>query len=212
MALTKEQIKEFKEAEKKKAEEACELIEIADEIADAGDKEWAKKVYKKVEGKAENSTDFLYLAESICQRLGDKKWAKVVYKKAEDKAEEYSEYESLVESIRDNLGDKKWAKLLDQKAKELEGKEVLEVNDFADSSESIQAKIVLPECTLDYEIVNRKDIESIDKLLPFIKRFAERKDHLTDYSECHWWGESLPIADDITSIENEDGIYIAVHL
>ena len=99
--------------------------------------------------------------------------------------------------------------MLDQKAQELlEGKEVSEVNDFADGSESIQAKIVLPECTLDYEIVNLKDIESEDKLLSFIKRFTERKDHLTDYNECYWWGESLLIADDITSIETEDGIYI----
>ena len=59
MALTKEQIKEFQEAEKE-AEDACDLRSVADDIAEAGDKEWAKKVYKKAEGKAkENSYKLL---------------------------------------------------------------------------------------------------------------------------------------------------------
>ena len=52
MALTKEQIKEFKEAEKE-AEESGELLEVGDELFEAGDKEWAKKVYKKAVNKAE---------------------------------------------------------------------------------------------------------------------------------------------------------------
>ena len=48
MALTKEQIKEFK-AEEKEAEEAYNLIDVANNIAEAGDKDWAKKIYKKAE-------------------------------------------------------------------------------------------------------------------------------------------------------------------
>jgi len=49
MALTKEQIKEFKAAEKK-AEDSGELIVVADDLAEVGDKDWAKKVYKKSKG------------------------------------------------------------------------------------------------------------------------------------------------------------------
>ena len=49
MALTKEQIKEFKAAEKK-AEDSGELIVVADDLAEVGDKDWAKKVYKKSRG------------------------------------------------------------------------------------------------------------------------------------------------------------------
>ena len=46
MALTKEPIKEFKEAEEK-AEDSYDLRSVADDIADAGDKEWTKKINKK---------------------------------------------------------------------------------------------------------------------------------------------------------------------
>jgi hypothetical protein len=49
MALTKEQIKDFKTAEKE-AEDRDEYRSLADDIAEAGDKEWARKVYIKVEG------------------------------------------------------------------------------------------------------------------------------------------------------------------
>ena len=82
MALTKEQIKEFKAEEE--AEDFYGLSNVADDIAGAGDKEWAKKVYKKAEGKAERYNDFRNLADSI-YRLGDKEWAKKLYKKAEEK-------------------------------------------------------------------------------------------------------------------------------
>ena len=200
--------KVYKKAETK-IEEFVEFSFLADSIYEKlGDKVLLGKIYKKAEFVAESSNDFRGLAESIAEKIGDKDWTKKVFKKAEEKAVEVRELNNLVESIHDNLGDKRWTKLLGQKTKELEGKEFSEVNDHADGPESMQAKIVLPECTLDYEIVHRKDIESIDKLLPFIKSFTERKDHLTDYDECHWWGESLLIADDIASIETEDGIYI----
>ena len=43
MALTKEQIKAFEEKEGK-AKACYELKEVADNIAEAGDKEWASKI------------------------------------------------------------------------------------------------------------------------------------------------------------------------
>ncbi len=46
--LTKAQIKEFKEAEEA-AEDSYDFRGIADDIAEAGDKDWAKKLYKKAE-------------------------------------------------------------------------------------------------------------------------------------------------------------------
>jgi hypothetical protein len=83
MALTEKQIKEFKETESEvfsknfdEPDPISSQIEIAGEIAEAGDKEWAKKVYKKSEGKAEDSVDFRGLANSLCEKLGDKEWGK----------------------------------------------------------------------------------------------------------------------------------------
>ena len=81
--LTNDQIKEFKEAEEE-AEDSYDFTVLADEIADAGDKEWAKKVYMKVESMAENTNDFRNLADSILENLGDQEWAKKVYEKAEN--------------------------------------------------------------------------------------------------------------------------------
>ena len=122
MALTKEQIKEFK-AEEKEATDIFELSSLANDLVKAGDKEWAKNIYIKAEAVAEDCDDFRRLADSVHENLGDKDWAKKVYKKAEKKAKDSYDYESLAESLRDRLGDKKWAKLADQKAKELEDDE-----------------------------------------------------------------------------------------
>ena len=56
MALTKEQIKEFKAAEKE-AEDSGDYRNVADELAEAGDKEWAKTVYEKALELAEEDRD-----------------------------------------------------------------------------------------------------------------------------------------------------------
>jgi hypothetical protein len=114
MALTKEQIKEFKEAEKE-AENSSDYRYVADEIAEAGDKEWAKKVYKKAEDKTETSDGYLSLVESIYE---DNDWAKKLYKKAEKKAENCDDYELLANSIVKILGDKVWAKKVYKQAEE----------------------------------------------------------------------------------------------
>ena len=48
MVLTKEQIEKFKEAEKE-AQDSDDFRAVAKNIAEAGDKEWAKKTYEKSE-------------------------------------------------------------------------------------------------------------------------------------------------------------------
>jgi hypothetical protein len=44
MALTKKQIKEFKESGKNAADSIYDLLGIADDIAEAGNKEWVEKI------------------------------------------------------------------------------------------------------------------------------------------------------------------------
>ena len=100
MALTKAQIKEFKEADKE-AEDCSELSSLAESLFELGDKEWAKKVYKKAEDKAEDSSNFLYLAGSIHEKLDDKEWVTKLYKQAEKKAESYYDYIRITRSIAD---------------------------------------------------------------------------------------------------------------
>jgi predicted DNA-binding WGR domain protein len=115
MALSKEQIKKFEKVEKE-AEDSYSFKGVADDIADVGDKEWATRLYKKAEGKAEDCDDFSSLAYSIHEKLGDKEWAKKVYKKAEGKAENCDDFSSLAYSIHEKLGDKEWAKKVYKKA------------------------------------------------------------------------------------------------
>lgn len=114
MALTKQQIEEFEELYQfyEDSPYSDPFKDLADEIAEAGDKAWANKLYKIAEGKAETFADLFGIGYSIIEKLGDMAWAKGVYKKAQRKAERPYDYESLAESIRVDLGDKKWAKKL----------------------------------------------------------------------------------------------------
>ncbi len=115
MALTKEQIKEFKEREKE-AEDSYDYRSVADDIAEAGDKDWAKKVYEKAEKKSEDCSDFTILADNIIEKLGDKEWAKTFYEKAEDKAEDNDDIRALAKDVYKNLGDQNWSNILYKKA------------------------------------------------------------------------------------------------
>jgi tRNA (guanine-N7-)-methyltransferase len=114
------------------AEDACDLKIIADRIAEAGDKEWAKKVYKKAETKGRDSLDFNWLAYSIVETLGDIKWAKSIYTKAEEKSESSLELNWLAYSIFETLYDKEWVKKLYEKATTMSGN-IRELCDLADS-------------------------------------------------------------------------------
>jgi len=67
--------------------------------------EWAGKLYKEAEVRAQGFYDFRWLAESLCKRLGDKEWAGKVYKQARDKAKDPSDFNRLANSMRENLGE-----------------------------------------------------------------------------------------------------------
>ena len=83
MALGKAQIKKFKEAEAE-AIDSYDFRGVADHLADAGDKEWARKVYKKASDKAEEFSEFHQIAQGFCNKLGDKQEAKKYFEKSEE--------------------------------------------------------------------------------------------------------------------------------
>ena len=124
-------IKKFQDAEAK-AQDACDLKQVGDNLVYAGDRKWAEKVYKKAEDKAEDSLDLNWLAYSVSEVLGDKDWAKVLYNKSMDRAENSLDLNWLAFSITETLNDKGWAKKLYNKA-ENDSENVRELCDLADS-------------------------------------------------------------------------------
>ena len=121
----------FMQAEAK-AKDACDFKEVADRIAEAGDQQWAAKVYKKTEDNVEDSLDLNWLAYSVSELLGDEEWARALYKKAEGQAESSLDLNWLAYSISETLGDKIWAKKLFLKAENMP--EIFrELCDLADS-------------------------------------------------------------------------------
>ncbi len=124
-------IKKFQDAETK-AQDACDLKQIGDNLVYAGERQWAEKVYRKAEDKAEDSLDLNWLAYSVSEALGDKVWAKKLYDEAENKAESSLDLNWLAFSITETLGDKSWAKRLYEKA-ESDPDNIRELCDLADS-------------------------------------------------------------------------------
>mgnify|MGYP003972585535 FL=1 len=124
-------IKKFQDAEAK-AQDACDLKQVGDNLVYAGDRKWAEKVYKKAEDKAEDSLDLNWLAYSVSEVLGDKDWAKVLYHKSMDRAENSLDLNWLAFSITETLNDKGWAKKIFNKA-ENDSENVRELCDLADS-------------------------------------------------------------------------------
>ncbi len=150
-----------------KAKDACDLKKVADNIAKAGDKEWAKKVYKKVEEKAQDSLDFNWLAYSIFEVFGDINWAKKVYKQSENKAESSLDFNWLAYSISQTIEDHNWARRLYEEA---EGKPC-NVRELCDLAESV------------FETL--RDLNWVTK----IYRLAEEKTN--EYSEYSELADSL---------------------
>ena len=74
MALTKIETKIFREKEEK-ATTCYDLKEIADDIAKAGDEEWANKIYKNVLDNYDNSEDVNDFANRLCDELKDAEWS-----------------------------------------------------------------------------------------------------------------------------------------
>ena len=151
MALTKEQIKEFKE-EEKNASEFYEYRKIGSDLVEAGDKQWAKKLYKKAEDTAENSEDLFILAECVFEELSETDWAKNLYKKSEQDAKNnFEELRLLGDSLCDYLKDKDWAKKVYKKAESLAENDE-ELTDLSGSvseylGDEIWAKEILPNNT-----------------------------------------------------------------
>jgi tRNA (guanine-N7-)-methyltransferase len=118
--------------EETKAKDACDLKKVADSIAKAGNKEWAKRVYKKVEEEAQDSLDFNWLGQSVFEVFGDTDWTKRIYKKAENQAETSLDFNWLAYSISETIGDNNWVKRLYEEAAH-EPCNIRELCDLADS-------------------------------------------------------------------------------
>ena len=123
--LTEEQIKKFKKLEEEAFNNTDEsgyymdefdycLGNFAEDLCYAGDKEWARKIYKVVEKKLDrcqiDSELYINLAEDVATNLGDKDWARKIYKESEGNVDG----KALADSIIENLGDKEWAKKLNR--------------------------------------------------------------------------------------------------
>ncbi|MBL4665132.1 MAG: tRNA (guanosine(46)-N7)-methyltransferase TrmB [Nitrospinaceae bacterium] len=122
------------QTEEANANDACDLKQVADQLAEAGDGQWAKNVYQKAEAKAEDSLDLNWLAYSVALALNDKDWAKKIYRKAEEYAESSLDLNWLAYSIFEALGDKEWTKQLFEKA---ESENIRELCDLAESVSEI---------------------------------------------------------------------------
>ena len=121
--LTKAEIKKFQKLEEKAADNTemkADYMDdfeyyfgnLAEDLCYAGDKEWARRIYKIVEEKLDrgqiDSYYYVKLAEDIVDNLDDREWAKKIYKKAE---KQFNVSRSdLADSIIENLGDEEWAK------------------------------------------------------------------------------------------------------
>jgi tRNA (guanine-N7-)-methyltransferase len=127
--------RKFKTAEAN-ANDACDLKQVADQLAEAGDGQWAKKVYQKAEAKAEDSLDLNWLAYSVALALNDKDWAKKIYRKAEEYAESSLDMNWLAYSVFEALGDREWTKKLFEKAESFPGN-IRELCDLAESVSEI---------------------------------------------------------------------------
>ena len=93
--LTKAEIKKFQKLEKEAENNTDEkgdymddidycLGNFAEDLCDAGDKEWARRIYKIVEDKMGveiDSGELKGLACEVLDTLGDKEWARKIYKR-----------------------------------------------------------------------------------------------------------------------------------
>ena len=134
---TKAQIKNFKKLEQEALNGTGEtgyytdefdycLGRFAEDLCSAGQKEWARKIYKIVEEKLDrsqiDSDIYLNLAEDIVAYLGDKEWARKIYKIVEDlfnrgQIDTVSVFCcGFASDVAQNLGDKKWARKIYKEA------------------------------------------------------------------------------------------------
>ena len=124
-ALTDKQIAEFKKREKEDVYLDIMFIvddgiSLAEDIYEAGDEDWARKIYSDAE-KDEDLTvdDCCSLAASICNTIEDKNWARKLYVRAEGISEDQYDYVEVVDGVLDYLNDKKWGKTLCEKLEQI---------------------------------------------------------------------------------------------
>lgn len=125
MKLTKDQIKDF-EIREKEANCCDDFYNVASELIELGNKEWAIKLCKKAELLDLDNSEIVYLASLIGSDYGlsDKDWARKLYKKAETNAEDAHDLIQLANKIAGKysvLEDDKWAiEILHKSIKKLE--------------------------------------------------------------------------------------------
>ena len=93
------------------------LGRLAEDLCDAGDKKWARRIYKIVEnsiGVDIQSVYYCNFADDLVINLGDKEWARKIYKKAEEDGNE-EVIDELAVSVIKHLGDKEWARKIYEK-------------------------------------------------------------------------------------------------
>ena len=124
-ALTEKQIAKFKKREKEDVYLDIMFIvddgiSLAEDIYEAGDEDWARKIYSDAE-KDEDLTvdDCCSLATSICNTIEDKNWARKLYVRAEGISEDQYDYVDVVDGVLDYLNDKKWGKTLCEKLEQI---------------------------------------------------------------------------------------------
>lgn len=127
--------RKFKAAEAS-AKDSCDLKQVADQLVEAGDRDWARSVYKKAEEKAEDCLDLNWLAYSVVFALNETDWAVKIYREAEKCVENSLDLNWLAYSIFESLNDKQWAEKLFQKA-EIKTNNIRELCDLAESVSEI---------------------------------------------------------------------------
>jgi hypothetical protein len=189
--LTKEENKEFKE-KVKEAEGSYDLRYVADHIADAGDKDWANKVYGKAEKKAEDYSDFRLIADSIHENLGDKEWAEKVYKKAEEKAENFKDLSNFADSIVEKLGDKDWVKKVYKKAEEkLNVHHYIDEDGYEVDSTAANATAVSTEHSCDFRNLADSICRKLSDKKWTIKLYKKAEEKAADIYDFESLAESI---------------------
>jgi len=114
--LTKEQIEEFKQ-EEKESDDSSGYMYLAEEVAEAGDKDWAMKLFQKAVDHAEDYYDLTSIAETLTE-LSENKFAREVYGEAEKHVNNLDEMIEIADSIADEdyLEDKELARVYYKKA------------------------------------------------------------------------------------------------
>ena len=92
------------------------IINIANQIAQAGDNEWAKLIYKEIENSVENNSScinpLLLIGNGACNIFGDQEWGRTVFKRVEFEAFKFEHYLDLSKNVAKYLGDRQWSEKL----------------------------------------------------------------------------------------------------